>query len=245
MNQNRNVKPDISSGDSKKVQVTGMFDRIAGVYDFLNHFLSLGTDIIWRRKAIRTLEGHPTGSALDIATGTGDLALEIYKQLKPQNVIGLDISKNMLSLAKKKIIRKGLEERISFVHGDVENLQFEDCSFDLVSSSFGVRNFENLELGLSEMYRILNPGGRIMVLEFSKPKVFPFKQLYLTYFKYILPVIGRLVSKDTKAYSYLYKSSREFPDYDNFTAYLNKVGFKNTKWQSLSLGICTIYSGTK
>lgn len=222
-----------------------MFDNIAPYYDVMNRVLSLGIDTIWRKKAIKLSSVPKPQHILDIATGTADLALEALKQNPNAKVIGLDISSNMIDLGRKKIIKKGLDSSISLEVGDSEDLRFDDDKFDLVTAAFGVRNFENLNQGLSEMHRVLRPGGEIMVLEFSKPKVFPFKQLFNLYFKNILPVIGSMKSKDPKAYKYLYESVQNFPDYDEFGKELKKVGFGGISYKSLSLGICTIYRGIK
>jgi demethylmenaquinone methyltransferase/2-methoxy-6-polyprenyl-1,4-benzoquinol methylase len=234
---------DVNSG--KKDQVTTMFDKVAPYYDFLNRLLSLRIDILWRRKAIKSLATSKPNHILDIATGTADLAIEAARQLKPKSIIGLDISANMLKIGDKKILKKGLDDVIKLELGDSENLRFEDASFDAVTAGFGVRNFENLEKGLAEMYRILKPGGNLMILEFSKPYVFPLKQGFNLYFKYMLPVIGKVVSKDPKAYQYLYESVQAFPDYNKFAEILKNLGFKKTTFKPLSFGICTIYSATK
>ncbi len=222
-----------------------MFDGIAPYYDFLNGLLSVGIDTIWRRKTIKQLNKNDHRHVLDIATGTADLAIEAEKQLKCERIVGLDISNQMLEIGRKKVAKKSLSDVIELVVGDSENLNFETGSFDAVTAAFGVRNFGNLEKGLSEMHRVLRNQGKIVILEFSKPRIFPFKQLYNTYFKYVLPVIGKVTSKDPKAYKYLYESVQSFPDYENFEQVLQKIGFKNTSWTSLSLGICTIYQGTK
>jgi demethylmenaquinone methyltransferase/2-methoxy-6-polyprenyl-1,4-benzoquinol methylase len=182
---------------------------------------------------------------LDIATGTADLAIEAAKQLSPEEIIGLDISANMLKVGDKKIIKKQLENIIKLELGDSEKLRFENNTFDAVTAGFGVRNFENLEIGLSEMFRVLKPEGKLMILEFSKPYAFPLKQGFNVYFKYMLPVIGKVISKDPKAYQYLYESVQAFPDYDSFADVLRKIGFKETSFKPLSFGICTIYSATK
>ena len=183
----------------KKQQVSTMFNNIARYYDFLNHFLSLGIDRRWRRKAIAKLKERNPQKVLDVATGTGDLAIEINKQLQPQSIIGLDISPGMLEIGRKKMEKRGLTEIIELVEGDSENLPFDDNTFDAITVAFGVRNFGNIENGLREMLRVLKPGGQCMILEFSKPKRFPFKQGFNFYFKYILPFIGRITSKDKKA----------------------------------------------
>lgn len=230
---------------SKKGQVTRMFDKIAPYYDHLNRVLSLGIDIIWRKKAIKMLSIEKPSTILDIATGTADLAIEAAKVIKPKKITGLDISANMLKIGDDKITKLGLDHVITLELGDSENLHYADNSFDAVMAAFGVRNFENLEKGLSEMYRVLNPGGTLIVLEFSKPRYFPLKQLFNIYFKNILPVIGKLRSKDDKAYKYLYESVQVFPDYHLFTDILKKLGFSKSNFKVLSAGICCIYFAKK
>ncbi len=230
---------------SKKRQVTSMFDKIAPYYDQLNRFLSLGIDIIWRKKTIKLLKEARPESILDIATGTGDLAIEAANVIKPKHIIGVDISVNMLNIGKEKIAKKGLQDVISLEVGDSENLRFDTNSFDAVTAAFGVRNFGNLEKGLSEMYRVLKPGGTLAILEFSKPRVFPLKQGFNIYFKNILPIIGKIRSKDPRAYQYLYESVQAFPDYEKFIAILDKVGFHQTNYKTLSAGICCIYFAKK
>lgn len=221
-----------------------MFDSISGNYDFLNHFLSLGIDIRWRKKAIKLLASGKPKLILDVATGTGDFAVETLK-LNPDKVIGVDISEGMLEVGRKKIKDKGYDGRIELKSGDSENLPFEENKFDAVIVAFGVRNFENLEKGLAEMHRVLKPGGRMVVLEFSKPRMFPFQQLYNFYFTFILPKIGRLISKDPAAYTYLPESVQAFPDGDNFVSILNRLGFKDTLCKPLTLGISSLYTGVK
>ncbi|MEM1322203.1 MAG: bifunctional demethylmenaquinone methyltransferase/2-methoxy-6-polyprenyl-1,4-benzoquinol methylase UbiE [Bacteroidota bacterium] len=222
-----------------------MFNNIAPYYDLLNRLLSLGIDRSWRRKAIATLKADQPQRVLDVATGTADLALEAYKQLKPKHITGVDISDEMLEIGRVKIGKKDLGESIELLNGDSENLPFDDNTFDAITVAFGVRNFENLEKGLTEMRRVLNQGGKLVVLEFSRPTIFPFKQLFNAYFKYILPQIGRLTSKDPKAYSYLYESVQAFPDGQDFVTVLEKTGFKSNQCKRLSLGICSIYTGQK
>lgn len=238
------VVPYKNKQDSKKEQVAEMFNNISHKYDFLNHFLSLGIDITWRKKAIKMLREDQPKLILDIATGTGDFAIEALA-LKPEKVIGVDISEGMLSEGRKKMVKKKLDHIIDLQLGDSEKLLFEDNKFDAVIVSFGVRNFENLEKGLADMYRVLKPGGKTVVVEFSKPKKFPMKQGYNFYFKYILPRIGRLVSKDSSAYTYLPESVQAFPDGEDFLDVLKKVGFKNTKCRPLTFGISSIYIGEK
>ena len=238
------VVPYKDKSDAKKKQVAEMFDSISGKYDFLNHFLSLGIDIRWRKKAVKMLQDLQPKRILDIATGTGDFAIEALK-LNPEKIIGVDISEGMLNVGRKKMKKKGFSEIIDMQSGDSENLHFEDNKFDAVIVAFGVRNFENLEKGLSEMNRVLRPGGRAMILEFSKPTVFPFKQLYNFYFRWVLPKIGKVVSKDNAAYTYLPESVNEFPYGKDFLTILEKTGYKNTKCRPLTLGISSIYVGEK
>jgi demethylmenaquinone methyltransferase/2-methoxy-6-polyprenyl-1,4-benzoquinol methylase len=238
------VVPYKDKQGSKKEQVATMFDNISGKYDFLNHFLSLGIDIAWRKKAIRQLKKDQPKQILDIATGTGDFAIEALA-LNPDKVTAVDISEGMLNVGREKMKKRGLDNRIELLSGDSEALQFDDNKFDAVIVSFGVRNFENLEKGLADMHRVLKPGGKTVILEFSKPKRFPFKQLYNFYFKWILPKIGNTISKDQAAYTYLPESVRAFPDGDEFLGVLKKVGFKNTQCKALTLGISSIYIGTK
>ena len=239
-----NVLPYKDKNTSKKEQIAAMFNSISGKYDFLNHFLSLGIDILWRKRAVRLLTKHQPQLILDIATGTGDFAIEALS-LKPKKIIGVDISEGMLSVGREKLIKKNLTDKIELISGDSEVLPFEDNFFDAVIVSFGVRNFENLEKGLSDMLRVLKPGGKVVILEFSKPKSFPFKQLYKFYFQWILPKIGKLISKNHAAYTYLPDSVEAFPDGDDFLNILNKIGFQKNQCTPLTLGISSIYSGSK
>jgi len=238
------VLPYKEQQKGKKEQVAEMFNNISKKYDFLNHFLSLGIDILWRKKAIKKLKKDQPKLILDIATGTGDFALEALS-LNPDKIIGVDISEGMLAVGKEKMKKKGVADKIEMQLGDSEKLLFEDNKFDAVIVAFGVRNFENLEKGLSDMLRVLKPGGKTVIVEFSKPTKFPMKQLYNFYFKYILPKIGRLVSKDDAAYTYLPESVENFPDGDRFERILKDVGFKNTACISLTFGISSIYIGQK
>lgn len=237
------VVPYKDKQGSKKEQVATMFDNISENYDFLNHFLSAGIDIVWRKKAIKLLKKDNPKIILDIATGTGDFAIEALA-LHPDKVIGVDISEGMLEVGRKKMTKKGIKN-IEMVSGDSEGLQFEDNKFDAVIVAFGVRNFEHLEKGLEDMFRVLKPGGRAVILEFSKPTKFPMKQLYNFYFKYILPVIGKVVSKDNSAYTYLPESVAQFPDGSKFLNILDKIGFKETQCKALTFGISSIYTGLK
>lgn len=239
-----NVLPYKDKDTSKKEQIAAMFNSISGKYDFLNHFLSLGIDILWRKRAVRLLKKHQPKLILDIATGTGDFAIEALS-LNPEKIIGVDISEGMLSIGREKLIKKNLTDKIELLSGDSEILPFEDNFFDAVIVSFGVRNFENLEKGLSDMLRVLKPGGKVVILEFSKPKSFPFKQIYQFYFQWILPKIGKLISKNHAAYTYLPDSVEAFPDGDDFLNILNKIGFQKNQCTPLTLGISSIYSGSK
>ncbi len=238
------VVPYKESSESKKQQVAEMFNNISGNYDFLNHFLSLGIDILWRKKAIKMLKQDNPKQILDIATGTGDFAIEALA-LDPDFVTGVDISDGMLEKGREKLKQRGLDDKIALFNGDSENLAFEDNKFDAIIVAFGVRNFENLERGLSDMKRVLRPGGKVVILEFSKPNSFPFKQLYNFYFKYILPIVGRLISKDQAAYTYLPESVGNFPDGDKFLNVLQEVGYTDTRCRPLTFGISSIYTGLK
>ncbi len=242
---NKTVTPYQNISSSKKEQVATMFNNISKTYDFLNHFMSFGIDIIWRKKAIAELKPMQPKHILDVATGTGDFAFEAIKILKPEKIIGVDISEGMLAIADEKIRKKGLAKVFEVQKGDSEKLLFDDNVFDAVTVAYGVRNFENLEKGMSDILRVLKPGAMAVVLEFSKPKVFPIKQGYNFYFKYITPSIGKLFSKDARAYSYLPESVAAFPDGKAFTNLMDKVGFKNTKCKPLAFGICSIYTGIK
>lgn len=230
---------------AKKEQVADMFNNISKTYDFLNHFMSLGIDIIWRKKAINELKNDKPQLILDVATGTGDFAFEALYILKPKKIIGVDISRGMLDIAEQKITKRHLGDKFEVRLGDSEKLPFDDNGFDAVTVAYGVRNFENLLVGLTDINRVLKPGGKAVVLEFSKPKAFPIKQLYNFYFNYVTPGIGKLFSKDARAYSYLPESVAAFPDGKAFAELMTKAGFKNTKIRPLAFGICSIYTGTK
>ncbi len=241
----KTVIPYTQEQGTKKQQVADMFNNISKTYDFLNHFMSLGIDIIWRKKAINELKNDRPKLILDVATGTGDFAFEALSILKPEKIIGVDISQGMLDIAQQKITKRGLADKFEVKLGDSEGLPFNANEFDAVTVAYGVRNFENLQAGLSDIYRVLKPGGKAVVLEFSKPKVFPVKQLYHFYFNYITPAIGKIFSKDSRAYSYLPESVEAFPDGKNFIAVMVKAGFKYTKSRPLAFGICSIYTGVK
>lgn len=238
------VTPYKNQTTSKKEQVAAMFDNIAPKYDFLNQLLSLGIHKGWRRKAIRLLEVQKPKTILDIATGTADFAIEAMK-LNPTKVVGVDISEGMLKLGRDKINKLGLQNKIELKTGDSESLPFSDNSFDAITVGFGVRNFENLEKGVADIYRVLNPDGMLVILEFSKPIHFPVKQVYNFYFKYVTPFVGKLFSKDSSAYTYLPESVKAFPAGEEFLKILNKAGFKETKAISLTFGIASIYIARK
>ncbi|MEJ7609829.1 MAG: bifunctional demethylmenaquinone methyltransferase/2-methoxy-6-polyprenyl-1,4-benzoquinol methylase UbiE [Ferruginibacter sp.] len=239
------VVPYKESGKSKKSQVADMFDDIAPRYDFLNRFLSAGIDVVWRKKALDFLSANPPQQLLDIATGTADVALMAEKKFHPRSIIGVDISDGMLEIGRKKIIAAGLEDKITLMNADSAALPFDNNSFDAVTVAFGVRNFQYLEKGLSEIYRVLRPGGRLVVLEFSRPKRQPIKALYGFYMNKVAANLGKLFSKNNCAYGYLDESIRKFPEGKDFTKVLDVSGFKNTLIKPLSLGICCIYCGTK
>ena len=237
------VKP-YNSEKSKKEEVAEMFNNISANYDFLNHFLSLGIDHLWRKKAIKQLKNLEVKKVIDIATGTGDFAIASLK-LNPDEVIGVDISSGMLEVGAKKMKNKGYDKTIKMILGDSENLAFEDNYFDALTVGFGVRNFENLEKGLSEMLRVIRPGGKIVILEFSKPKKFPVKQVFSFYSKYFIPFFGKRISKDQQAYAYLPESVAAFPEGKEFENILKKLNYKSVQSIILSGGIATIYTGTK
>ncbi|MEP7143962.1 MAG: bifunctional demethylmenaquinone methyltransferase/2-methoxy-6-polyprenyl-1,4-benzoquinol methylase UbiE [Ferruginibacter sp.] len=239
------VVPLKDSGLSKKEQVADMFDNIAYRYDFLNRFLSVGIDVRWRKKAIRQLKSIDPKKILDVATGTADVAIMTARILQPEKIIGIDISDGMLSFGRKKIERLGLEKLIELLNGDSEAIKFDDDSFDAVTVAFGVRNFQHLEKGLSEIKRVLRPGGKLVVLEFSKPKAIVVKQLYHVYMNLVAPNLGKLFSKNRNAYKYLDESIKKFPEGKNFTTILDKLGYTNTYCKRLSFGICSIYCGVK
>ena len=238
------VKPYNNSTKGKKQQVAEMFDNIASKYDFLNHFLSFGIDKIWRRKAIKLLMGHSPKVILDVATGTGDFAIASLKT-GAQKVIGVDISEEMLAVGRAKIEAMGLSQRITLQSGDSEELGFSNNSFDAVTVAFGIRNFENLSAGLDELYRVLKPDGIVCILEFSKPRSFPVKQIYSFYSFYILPFLGRLFSKDNSAYQYLPESVEKFPDGEDLLSLLKNSHFSLVRQYRQTFGVATIYTGIK
>jgi demethylmenaquinone methyltransferase/2-methoxy-6-polyprenyl-1,4-benzoquinol methylase len=228
----------------QKQYVRSLFDGIAHRYDLLNHLLSGGIDFYWRRSAIAELKDLRPARILDVATGTGDFAIASL-QVKPDEVIGVDIAEKMLRAGRAKIARKGLNHRISLRRGDAEHLDFPQSSFDAAIVAFGARNFENLERGLFGMYRVLRPGGKIVVLEFSIPRPSPFKQLYFFYFRHVLPRVGRIISSHREAYTYLPDTVLRFPEGAEFRSILEKVGFIQTREKRLTGGIATVYTGTK
>lgn len=235
--------PQSDSKDSKKTQVRKMFDNIANHYDFLNHFLSVGFDFYWRKRAINQITNNPK-NILDVATGTADFAISACRLNEPQ-IIGIDIAENMLEVGRKKILKKGLQDRILLQLADSENLPFKDSSFDAITAGFGVRNFENLKLGLSQMHRVLKEKGIMVILEPSKPKIFPIKQIYRAYFHHILPFIGKLISKDKRAYSYLPESVDSFPEEEKFLSILKEIGFSQAQHIPLTFGIVSLYVAIK
>ncbi len=240
----KNVTPYKDSAKGKKEQVTTMFDAISGEYDGLNRVISFGIDVKWRKRVVAILKERKPKTILDIATGTGDLAINLVNT-GADKIVGLDISTGMLSVGKKKVVQKHLQETVEMVVGDSENLQFEDASFDAVTVAFGVRNFEHLEIGLQEIHRVLKPGGTLVVLETSVPTKTPFKQGYAFYTKYILPGIGKIFSKDRSAYQYLSDSASVFPHGMEFNNILKKIGFIGMENRPQTFGVASIYIATK
>ncbi|UAB81451.1 bifunctional demethylmenaquinone methyltransferase/2-methoxy-6-polyprenyl-1,4-benzoquinol methylase UbiE [Marixanthomonas sp. SCSIO 43207] len=245
MNSEKKVTPYKDSAENKKQQVEKMFDTISGKYDGLNRVISFGIDVKWRKKVIKMVANTNPESILDIATGTGDLAIQFAEKTQASKIIGLDLSEGMLSVAQKKVKNKSYEKNLSFVKGDSEALPFEDNSFDVITVSFGVRNFENLEKGLSEILRVLKKGGLFVILETSVPTKFPFKQGYTIYAKGILPLIGSIFSKDKVAYKYLSESASIFPHGEALNNILRKIGFIEVKNKPQTFGVATIYTATK
>ncbi|OSY87453.1 ubiquinone biosynthesis methyltransferase UbiE [Tenacibaculum holothuriorum] len=238
------VKPYKDSDLGKKEQVAKMFDNISENYDGLNRVISLGIDVSWRKKVVKLVGENNPKQILDIATGTGDLAL-MMSELKPDRIVGLDISEGMLNVGKQKVAKANLSDTIEMVVGDSENIPFEDNTFDAITVSFGVRNFENLDKGLTEILRVLKPGGKFVVLETSNPTKFPFKQGYKLYTNLFLPIVGKLFSKDKVAYSYLSESANSFPFGKAFNNILEKNGFKNAKDLPVTFGVASIYTASK
>ncbi|MCX6311726.1 MAG: bifunctional demethylmenaquinone methyltransferase/2-methoxy-6-polyprenyl-1,4-benzoquinol methylase UbiE [Bacteroidetes bacterium] len=240
-----NTVTPYQSSDGKKEQVAEMFYNIAPKYDFLNQLLSLGIHKGWRKKSVKLLIPFDPKFLLDVATGTGDFAIEANKRLNPTKIIGVDISEGMMKFGREKLKKLKLDSKIELKLGDSENLPFSDNSFDAITVGFGVRNFETLEKGMAGMFRVLKPGGIVVILEFSRPRKFPIKQFYNFYFNHVTPFIGKLFSKDNRAYTYLPESVNAFPDGDTFLAIMKKTGFSDPTWQPLSFGIASIYTGRK
>lgn len=230
---------------SKQEQIRRMFDKIAPSYDRLNHALSLGIDRRWRRTAVDALGKHKPQQILDIATGTGDFALLLAKRIKPQHIVGADISEGMMAVGREKVKEEGLQNVISFQHEDCMQLSFPDGSFDAVTSSYGVRNFQNLDKGLQEMQRVLRPGGHLLIVELTPPPRFPMKQLFWIYAHVVMPLLGRLISHDDSAYTYLPASMEAFPQPEQMEGILRKVGFAEVQWRRFTFGISTMYLATK
>jgi demethylmenaquinone methyltransferase/2-methoxy-6-polyprenyl-1,4-benzoquinol methylase len=239
------IVPDRTSERSKKEQVAGMFNDIAHRYDFMNRFLSAGIDAGWRRKALRTLAPYSPRTMLDVATGTAEVAMLAATMLNPQHILGIDISEGMLEIGKSKVDKAGLSEVIQLQKGDSEDIDAPDDSFDAVTVAFGVRNFADLTRGLSEIRRVLRPGGRLVVLEFSKPRLPGVRSLYGWYMERVAPGMGGLFTRNPAAYRYLNDSVRNFPEGPAFLEVLQKVGFRETSCERLSLGICSVYSASK
>lgn len=231
--------------ESKKDQVAKMFNNISGSYDLNNKLLSAGIDKIWRRQLVNELEQINPTLILDVATGTGDVAISLVKRIKDLKVTGVDISDGMLEVGRRKLDVLKLSQQIELLNGDSENLAFKDNTFDAVTVAFGVRNFENLEKGLQEIFRVLHTGGKLAILEFSKPVKQPFAWLFKLYFSKILPIIGRITSKDKNAYTYLFESVQAFPEGENFVKILETIGYQKAKCKRLSLGICSLYTAYK
>jgi len=239
------IVPYRQSDLDKKQQVAKMFDSIAFRYDFINHFLSIGSDIRWRKRAIAELKELQPQTILDVATGTADIAIMAYHLLHPKKIIGIDISDGMLNLGKKKIEGQNLQHVIELHNGDSETISYADNSFDAITVAFGVRNFQNLEKGLSEMLRVLKPGGKLVVLEFSRPKQKGFKVLYNFYMKVVAPKAGSVLANNKDAYQYLNNSVQAFPEREQFTELMKQTGYGKIYFKTLSLGICCIYCGSK
>ena len=243
-NMSKIIKPYKDSELGKKEQVAKMFDAISGNYDGLNRVISLGIDIKWRKKVVKIVGENNSKHILDIATGTGDLAL-MMADLKPDRIVGLDISPGMLNIGKEKIAKANLSDKIEMIVADSEEMPFEDHTFDAITVSFGVRNFANLDKGIKEIARVLKPTGVLVILETSNPVKFPFKQGYKIYTNLFLPIVGRLFSKDKVAYSYLSESANSFPFGEAFNNILQKNGFNTTEHKPVTFGVATIYTARK
>ena len=241
----KKITPYKDSSEGKKKQVEQMFDTISENYDGLNRVISLGSDVKWRKKVIKMVAETRPKTILDIATGTGDLAIQFAENTSAEKIVGLDLSEGMLSVARKKVSGKNISEKIEFVQADSEALPFDDNTFDVITVSFGIRNFENLEKGLSDIYRVLKKGGIFVILETSVPSKFPFKQGYYFYSKNVLPLVGKLFSKDKVAYKYLSESASVFPHGEVLNNILRKIGFNEVKNKPQTFGVATIYNATK
>ena len=233
------------AGSGKAQQVEAMFDNIAPSYDKLNHRLSWDIDRGWRKRAIRQLEPYQPQTLLDIATGTGDFAIMAAQMLKPRHVVGADISEGMMDVGRRKVAELGLQDVISFEKEDCLSLSYPDNSFDAVTAAFGIRNFADLDSGLREMWRVLRPGGRLSIVELTTPVSFPMKQLFKVYSHTVLPIYGRLVSKDKSAYTYLTRTIEAFPQGERMMGILQQAGFRETAFRRLTFGICTLYTASK
>ncbi len=238
------IKP-YNGNERKTIQVEKMFDNIAPAYDRLNHLLSLDIDKSWRRKAIRLLKPFRPQHILDVATGTGDFAIQAYRMLRPAELVGTDISEGMMDIGREKVRQARLDGHISFAKEDCTCLSYPDARFDAVTVAFGIRNFEHLDKGLEEMHRVLVPGGHLVILELSEPERFPMKQLYAVYSKTVIPVLGKLFSKDRSAYTYLPHSIKAFPQGEAMQEILHKAGFREVTFKRLTFGVCTLYFATK
>jgi len=245
MNQTPETLLPYENGDRKRNQVKSMFDAIAGQYDFLNHLMSFQQDKRWRKKAILSLKADSPKIMLDIATGTGDFALEAYYRLKPDHITGADLSEGMMQVGAQKVLKAGLENIIHFEVQDCTALTYKDNTFDAVTVAFGVRNFENIALGISEIFRVLKPGGKLVIIELSRPESFPMKQLFQIYSSVLMPVAGRLFSKDNRAYEYLPASIQVVPQGVEMVKIMEKVGFREAVFCNFTFGVCTMYSGKK
>lgn len=238
------IKP-YDGNESKAEQVEKMFNNIAPAYDKLNHALSWNIDKSWRKKAIALLKPFNPQHIMDVATGTGDFAIQACRTLQPEELIGTDISEGMMNVGREKVKREGLEKSISFQREDCTKLSFPENRFDAITVAFGIRNFEDLDRGLQEMYRVLTPGGHLVILELSEPDYFPMKQLYAVYSKAVIPTLGKLLSKDRSAYTYLPQSIKAFPQGEVMQKIIRKAGFSQVSFKRLTLGICTLYFATK
>ena len=234
-----------NSNERKSKQIIRMFDSIATNYDKLNRTLSLGIDKLWRKKAIASLKSLAPATMLDIASGTGDFAIEACRMLHPSKVIAADISEGMMNIGRDKVKKLGLQDVISFEYQDCTNLTLPSNSFDAITAGFGVRNFEDLEQGYREMHRVLKPGGKAVILELSTPEYFPMKQMYKIYSKIVIPVVGRSVSKESRAYSYLPESIKHVPQGKEMCKIMSDSGFTKTSYKTFTFGVCTMYTAIK